>query len=120
MFLILRICCSRSPLTGIRLFLLTLNVHGSLGVNTGICWSKSELFNIIHCSKLCYLSQKNQNIERIQVTYMMLLSILLAKDMVEKAEARGEPFTIKKATKDVLEVTAIMLILIIVAEIILR
>lgn len=52
---------------------------------------------------------------------MMLLSILLAKDMVEKAEARGEPFTVKKAIIDVLEVTAIMLILagiIIIAEII--
>lgn len=51
---------------------------------------------------------------------MLLLSIWLAKDMVENAEARGEPFTIKKATKDVLEVTAIMLILMIVALIILH
>lgn len=52
--------------------------------------------------------------------YMLLLSLWLAKDMVEEAEARGEPFTVKKAFIDVLEVTAIMLILIIVAEIILR
>lgn len=54
---------------------------------------------------------------------MLLLSLWLAKDMVEKAEARGEPFTVKKAFIDVLEVTAIMLILaviIIIAEIIIN
>ena len=120
MFLILRICCSRSPLMDIRLFLLTLSVRGSLGVNTGICWSKSELFNIIHCSKLCYLSQKNQNSERTQVPYMLLLSIWFAKDMVEKADARGEPFTVKKAFIDVLEVTAVILILFLIIGIILH
>lgn len=54
---------------------------------------------------------------------MLLLSLWLAKDMVEEADARGEPFTVKKAFIDVLEVTAVMLILagiIIIAEIIIN
>lgn len=51
---------------------------------------------------------------------MLLLSIWLAKDMVEKADARGEPFTVKKTFIDVLEVMSVMLILMIVALIILH
>ena len=89
-------------------------------MNTGICLSKSEIFNVIHCYKLCYLSQKNQNLERIQAPYMLLLSLWLAKDMVEKAEARGEPFTVKKAFIDVLEVMTVMLILLVAVGIILH
>lgn len=42
---------------------------------------------------------------------MLLLSLWLAKDMVEKAEAQGEPFTVKKAVIDVLEVMAIILVI---------
>lgn len=51
---------------------------------------------------------------------MLLLSIWFAKDMVEKADARGEPFTVKKAFIDVLEVTAVILILFLIIGIILH
>lgn len=51
---------------------------------------------------------------------MLLLSIWLAKDMVEKADARGEPFTVKKAFMDVLEVMSVMLILFLIVGIILH
>jgi hypothetical protein len=51
---------------------------------------------------------------------MLLLSIWLAKDMVEKADARGEPFMVKKAFIDVLEVMTVMLILLVAVGIILH
>ena len=51
---------------------------------------------------------------------MLLLSIWLAKDMVENAEAQGEPFTVKKAFIDVLEVMSVMLILFLIVGIILH
>ena len=51
---------------------------------------------------------------------MLLLSIWLAKDMVEKADARGEPFTVKKAFIDVLEAMTVMLILLVAVGIILH
>lgn len=51
---------------------------------------------------------------------MLLLSLWLAKDMVENAEAQGEPFMVKKAFIDVLEVTAVILILFLIIGIILH
>lgn len=51
---------------------------------------------------------------------MLLLSMWLAKNMAEEAEARGEPFTVKKTFIDVLEVTAVMFILFVAVCIILH
>ena len=41
---------------------------------------------------------------------MLLLSMLLAKDIAEKAYAQGEPYTVWKCIKDVLVVCLLMVI----------
>ena len=43
MLLVLRTWCSRSRMTGIRLFSLTRSVRGGSGWSMSICWGDKEL-----------------------------------------------------------------------------